>query len=517
MGNEQTEVIDTFIKFGEPKPCLMNYAKILLFYCLVFFTQNSAAQTTQSGNLVNHIGEIIDNLPSDSGDDYAPPSNTQLTNWESCLLNLLKKDYSASELIASQLAYDLIQFTDTDNGKTYYILQAQTLSSNYWGTYVFNPAACQSNLIIQAPHPRNDTNTGDQGIYILKEIGAFFFMVAGTHRCNSGNYSSCSGTTSTCDNSSESYRESDMAHIDNSIFHKTTEILFNKVADPYFIQLHGFSKNTSDPYLILSNGTTQTPPIDYLSKMGNALVSIDPTLTFEVAHINTSIRLKGTTNTQGRLINGSGNPCMSSSPANSGRFLHIEQERTKLRANATGWQKMADALAITFRNLNLGSSILNLNDHAALDTLSAAVTIENGSMANFNSGKLIQLNDGFHSQTGSSLIAKINGCTTISPLQIPYTELEKDGKNRALEVMKVAPNPFRESVTINYTLTESQPISLTIYDLNGRMIQPLITNKLQNRGYHEFSFFKNELTAGIYLLELKTNRQIFTQKIMLMQ
>lgn len=116
-----------------------------------------------------------------------------------------------------------------------------------------------ANLILQAPHPRNDSNTGDQGIYILKEIGALIFMVAGTHRCNSDNYSACSGTTSICDNGSEDFRVSDMAHIDNFIFHKTTKLLLVKTANPYFIQLHGFSKRATDPYLILSNSTTLTP------------------------------------------------------------------------------------------------------------------------------------------------------------------------------------------------------------------------------------------------------------------
>ena len=98
-----------------------------------------------------------------------------------------------------------------------------------------------------------------------------------------------------------------------------------------------------------------------------------------------------------------------------------------------------------------------------------------------------------------------------------YRLLKRDGTNPSFEEMKVSPNPFRDFISINYTLTESQSVSLAIYDLNGRMIQPLITNHLQNKGSHEFSFFGNELIAGIYLLELKTSQKIFTQKIILMQ
>ena len=492
----------------------MTYLKTVFALCLFFSYQNLAAQMTESGDLVQKIGQIIDNIPGDSGDDYAAPTNPQLADWETCLLHLLQKKFTECETIANQLAYNLIRFTDNGNGQVYYILERQPLGSNYWGTYVLNPAACQANLILQAPHPRNDSNTGDQGIYILKEIGALFFMVAGTHRCNSDNYSSCSGTTSTCDNGSESFRASDMAHIDNSIFHRTTALLLDKVINPFFIQLHGFSKGTDDPSLILSNSTTLTPTIDYLSKLGNALVTIDPTLTFEVAHLNPSIRLKGTTNTQGRLINGSSDPCVNISPMNTGRFLHIEQERPKLRADAAGWQKMADALKMTFRNLNLGTNILTLKDYGAIDTLSAATVIETGTSTIFKAGKLVALANGFHTQPGSVFLAKIDGCLPTIPLQRRFPLKAQIKPINTL--LKVAPNPFIHTVTIDLNLLKSTPISLSLYSVTGILLKEIVSKEQLVEGNYQYILNKRDFAkSGIYFLRMETATTIKTEKLIL--
>lgn len=490
----------------------MNQLNLYFFTIFFFLFQGLSAQTNDSGDLVAHIGAIIDNLPGDTGDDYVPPTNSQLVNWETCLLHLIQRNYVDAELMANQLDYDLIRFTDNSNNQPYYILQSQSTGSNLWGTYVFNPRACQSNLVIQAPHPRNDTNTGDQGIFILKDIGAIFYMVAGTHRCNSDTYSVCSGTTSTCDNGSESFRESDMAHIDHSIFHKTTEILLDKLADPFFIQLHGFSKGADDPYLILSNSTTAIPEVDYLSQLGDALVAIDPTLTFKVAHITPSIRLKGTTNTQGRLINGSADPCSTSSPMNSGRFLHIEQERTKLRADAIGWKKMADALAVVFRNLDLANAPLHLEAYTAHDKIIAANTIPSGSTVELNANQLVQLVDGFHAEQGSLFVARIDGCPPTLPLQAAY-QLQTQLPAFNSQSLKIAPNPFLTQTTISYQLDSPQNITLEVYNASGQLMERLVTDAPQTADFYTYNFSTQKYFSAFFFVVLTTQNGVLVEKI----
>ncbi len=107
----------------------------------------------------------------------------------------------------------------------------------------------------------------------------------------------------------------------------------------------------------MSNGTRETPAIDYADLIKEALIEQDNTLTFKLAHKDQNwTRLIGFTNTQGRMINGSPDYCNTSATSTSGRFIHIEQEKSKLRNNEIGWAKMSNALS------NVFSSTLGINN-----------------------------------------------------------------------------------------------------------------------------------------------------------
>ncbi len=303
-----------------------------------------------SGDIETYMNNIIDNVPEDSGNDYMAPTTSQLNIWGLVIDAILAENISEAVLKSSEINYQITEFTDTSlsPNQVFYILKEKSSQSNYWGTYVFSKTPTRSNLILMAPHIKNDTNTGKQAVYCFKNNIAKAVFISGTHRCNNSESSSCSGTTSTC-GSNESYRVSDMAHNTQSAFQKTTEKVLNTISNSVFIQLHGFGKQASDPYIILSNGTRDTPTTDYATLIKDALLIEDNSLTFQLAHINTSwTRLIGFTNTQGRLINASADHCSTSATTTSGRFIHVEQEKSKLRENSAGWVKMSNALKSVF-------------------------------------------------------------------------------------------------------------------------------------------------------------------------
>jgi hypothetical protein len=112
------------------------------------------------------------------------------------------------------------------------------------------------------------------------------------------------------------------------------------------IQNHGFAQGEDDPDLIISNGTTYTPSgTDYALAISDAIQVVDPSLTTKVGHIDDWTRLLGTTNTQGRLINGSPDPCDTPASSATGNFVHIEQARIGLRDTEANWMKLAQAVA----------------------------------------------------------------------------------------------------------------------------------------------------------------------------
>jgi hypothetical protein len=325
----------------------------ILFLSMPLFSQ------TATGDIEIYIDNIIDNVPNSFGDEYETPNSTQLNNWDTVIDFLLANDITNARAAVNSLNYQVTVFTDTSisPNQIFYVLEKQPTSSNYWGTYVFSKTPTRNNLIIQAPHVKNDLNTGQQAVYCFKNTLARALFISGTHRCNSTDFSSCSGTTSTCNSGTQSYRISDMAHNVTTMFQKTTDNLFTNISNSVFIQLHGFGRNSSDPYVIMSNGTRQTPTTDYAALIKNELLNEDSSLTFQLAHINTNwTRLIGFTNTQGRLVNNATNDCNNAATTTTGRFIHVEQERTKLRNNESGWSKMGNAL------LNVFPSTLSLKD-----------------------------------------------------------------------------------------------------------------------------------------------------------
>lgn len=306
-----------------------------------------------TGDVYQEVSTIISILPGVSEDNYAEPDSLQIERWNSILDDLLASNFDQVVDSANVFNYDLIQFYDTTaNGSTnYYILKS--IGSNYWGTYIYNPNYCRS-LIIQSPHPKKDFNTGKEGIHIFRSAQALFFCLSGTDRCNSLSFSSCTGKTSVCSDSLEDYRLSDLAHNVNSIFQVTTDVLLNHYEDAHFIQLHGFHKEESDPYIILSNGTQLTPNPDYISILKDNLLLEDDSLTFKIAHIDLNWdRLRGFTNTQGRLINSSPDFCNSNAIMSDGKFIHMEQEKHRLRLDLSGWEKVSNAIMNTFDCLTL--------------------------------------------------------------------------------------------------------------------------------------------------------------------
>lgn len=306
----------------------------------------SAELQKASGDIENYLGSFIDGVPGNSGNNYVVTSTNELNTWDTVVTAILSENINEAVEKSAEINYQITEFTDTSltPNQVFYILEEKANASNHWGTYVFSKTPTRETLIIQAPHIKNDINTGKQAVYCFKNNLAKAVFISGTHRCNNASFSSCSGTTSTC-GPNESYRVSDLAHNTQSVFQKTTENLFNSVSNSVFIQLHGFGKQASDPYVILSNGTRETPSTDYATLIKDALLVEDNTLTFKIAHIDTDWnRLIGFTNTQGRLINNSVDHCNSSATTTSGRFIHVEQERTKLRDNTLGWIKMSNAL-----------------------------------------------------------------------------------------------------------------------------------------------------------------------------
>ena len=78
------------------------------------------------------------------------------------------------------------------------------------------------------------------------------------------------------------------------------------------------------------------------------------------------------------------------------------------------------------------------------------------------------------------------------------------------------PNPFNCSTTLSFNLPEKLNVSLKIVSLYGRTIQTLVQDELEP-GMHTVEWDGEGLPSGCYLVHLKTDRFLRTQKVVLLQ
>jgi hypothetical protein len=185
-------------------------------------------------------------------------------------------------------------------------------------------------LVLEAPHAYFDLDTLKEGRVLFGALSARALLVSGTHRCANDLASSCSGMTGVCaDEGRQPYRNSDMAHRTGTLFQAVHEAITEQWSQTTVISLHGFT----DTGVSLSDGTTDPTTEDStVARMAAALESefsdADITVCNDYPGATREVRLCGSTNVQGRHLNGSADACTMRASQAGGRFIHMEQSRT---------------------------------------------------------------------------------------------------------------------------------------------------------------------------------------------
>ena len=84
----------------------------------------------------------------------------------------------------------------------------------------------------------------------------------------------------------------------------------------------------------------------------------------------------------------------------------------------------------------------------------------------------------------------------------------------AVTLHQAYPNPFNPVSNIKYSVDIGQNISISIFDLNGRLIHTLVDD-YHSPGNYIRNFSGHNLSSGIYFISLNNNNRIQTKKIIL--
>ena len=86
-----------------------------------------------------------------------------------------------------------------------------------------------------------------------------------------------------------------------------------------------------------------------------------------------------------------------------------------------------------------------------------------------------------------------------------------------LQQMQIFPNPFQNTSDISFYLSETENITINLYDLQGRLVKTVLANENLSAGKHRIVLEADNLKNGVYLCVLNGTKTHFSQKIVKMK
>ena len=83
-------------------------------------------------------------------------------------------------------------------------------------------------------------------------------------------------------------------------------------------------------------------------------------------------------------------------------------------------------------------------------------------------------------------------------------------------IVDVYPNPFNSTTSISYNINELMQLTLSLYDVNGRMVN-VLHDGIVSAGSYQVTYNADNIESGVYFLELTGNSQQELRKIVLMK
>lgn len=77
---------------------------------------------------------------------------------------------------------------------------------------------------------------------------------------------------------------------------------------------------------------------------------------------------------------------------------------------------------------------------------------------------------------------------------------------------EIAPNPFTDHTSFQFELQENSHVIITLYTMNGALVDE-ITSNYYTKGKHQFDYHGQNITPGMYLCKIQTDKASVVRKI----
>jgi len=145
--------------------------------------------------------------------------------------------------------------------------------------------------------------------------------------------------------------------------------------------------------------------------------------------------------------------------------------------------------------------------------------------------KIFWISDFFFEGTGQVSYASLDGTGAQPITNTPFTRGAISGSGwematsselmadqpAAIRLSQNYPNPFNPQTVIEYHLSESQAVTLTIHNAIGQQVAILEDQTSKNAGSHQIEFDASSLPSGVYFYQLKTDGFSYTRKMTLLK
>jgi hypothetical protein len=105
--------------------------------------------------------------------------------------------------------------------------------------------------------------------------------------------------------------------------------------------------------------------------------------------------------------------------------------------------------------------------------------------------------------------------------EIPSPDIEVAVDALTLALDQNVPNPFNPTTSISFTLPAAQRVTLSVFDVNGRLVRTLVDNDLLG-GFKQYQWDGTdaagvEASSGVYFYRLTAGKRTLTRKMVLLK
>ena len=115
-------------------------------------------------------------------------------------------------------------------------------------------------------------------------------------------------------------------------------------------------------------------------------------------------------------------------------------------------------------------------------------------------------------------LLQINSTTLGSTILFldPYSPSEISENNNLIDRLEVYPNPVKDNIVIDYSISHQSDVKIDFFDISGRKVSSL-SRKKEHSGIHrmEFNNEKMKFDKGVYLLRFIAGQSVITKQIII--